>query len=124
MQQLTPFYQLLGLEVLEREDGRSAVRLPYRAEFGNSRGDVHGGALSSLMDVTMSQALRSKLSPQAKIATIDLNIHYLAPGRGDVVGHGNVVRLGKSIATVEARIVGPDETCVACGLATFRILSP
>lgn len=62
-----PYYRYLGLVVTERAAGRSVVRLPHRPELTNSRGEIHGGVQGSLLDIALSQALRSVLPPGSKV---------------------------------------------------------
>lgn len=116
-----PYYEHIGFDIVSRSDGTSVVRLPYKAQLGNSRAHVHGGALSSLLDVSMSQALRSALSPSATIMTIGMSVHFLAPAHGDITGHGRVVQYGKTIAFVEASLRDHEQHEVARGQGTFRI---
>ena len=54
-----PFAQHLGITVEHMADGRSELRLNTRPEHLNSFGVVHGGALMTLIDVTMAAAGRS-----------------------------------------------------------------
>jgi uncharacterized protein (TIGR00369 family) len=117
----TPYYLFLGLQVAERSGGRALVRLPHRPDLTNSRGEIHGGAQGSLLDVAMSQALRSVLPPGSKVATISLTVNHLAAGHGSLVAHGRVIKAGRSVATVEGYIEDAQGAKVAWGLGTFRV---
>lgn len=116
-----PYYRYLGLEIAERAEGRALVRLPHRAELTNSRGEIHGGVQGSLLDIALSQALRSVLPPGSKVATISLTTTHLAAGHGSLVAHARVVNPGRSVATVEGRIEDEYGTVVACALGTYRV---
>ena len=116
-----PYYRYLGLDIAERADGRALVRLPHRPELTNSRGEIHGGAQGSLLDIALSQALRSVLPPGSKVATISLTTNHLAAGHGSLVAYAQVVKAGRSVATVEGRIEDDQGTVVACALGTFRV---
>ena len=117
----TPFYRYLGLEVAERADGAATVRLAHRHELTNSRGEIHGGVQGSMLDVAMSQALRSVLPTGSKVATISLTTNFLAAGHGNLTAVGRVVRAGRSVATCEGRIEDGNGETVAWGLGTFRV---
>jgi uncharacterized protein (TIGR00369 family) len=117
-----PFYQHLGLRLEALADGRSAIRLPFRKDFGNSRGEVHGGAIASLLDAAMSQAVRSNLELGAKVATISLTLNYLAPAHGDLLAKGAVVKGGRSVVFAEAEVSDERGTLVCRASATFRVL--
>src|SRR4249920_2572396 len=51
-----PFVEHLGLQLLEKGDGRVLIRLDPRAEHLNSWDGVHGGVLMTLLDVALSSA--------------------------------------------------------------------
>jgi len=119
-----PFYALLGLEIVLAEEGTCLVRLPFRESLTNSRGEVHGGAIATLLDAALSGAARSTAPPGATTMTVAMPVHYIATGRGDLVGHGRVVRVGRSIVSAEARIEDASGTLVAQALGTLRVVPP
>ena len=119
-----PFYRHLGLELDALADGKSAIRLPFRKEYGNSRGEVHGGAIATLVDAAMSQAVRSTVELDARVATISMTINYLAPGVGDLLGRGTVTRGGRSLSFVEAEVTDAGGNVVCRATATFRAGAP
>jgi uncharacterized protein (TIGR00369 family) len=116
-----PYYDFLGLEVVERAAGRALVRLPYKPPLANARGEIHGGAQASLLDIALSQAIRSVLPPGSKVATISLTTSHLAAGHGTLTCHGRVVHAGRSIATAEGHIEDEHGRQVATALGTFRV---
>jgi uncharacterized protein (TIGR00369 family) len=117
-----PFYEHLGLELDALADGRSAIRLPFQKHFGNSRGEVHGGAVAALADAAMSQAVRSTVELGAAVATISLNLNYLAPAHGELSCVGTVVRGGRSVAFAEAEVTDERGKAVCRATATYRLL--
>jgi acyl-CoA thioesterase len=54
-----PYGRLLGLEVLEVEEGKARVQMHVRPELGNIFGATHGGALFSLIDEAFQLACNS-----------------------------------------------------------------
>lgn len=117
-----PFYGHLGLELQSIGEGRAVIRLPYASHFGNSRGEVHGGIVASLLDITLSQALRSAIEGQIDVATISMTTNYLAPAVGVLTCHGHVVRSGRSIAFAEGEVIDEKGHNVCRASATYRIL--
>jgi uncharacterized protein (TIGR00369 family) len=117
----TPYYRFLGLELGQRADGRALVRLPHKPELCNSRGEIHGGAQESLLDVALSQAIRSVLPAGSQVATITLTCNHLAAGHGDLTARGQVVQTGRSVATAEGHVEDAAGTRVACALGTYRV---
>lgn len=117
-----PFYEHLGLELDALADGRSALRLPYQPQFGNSRGEVHGGAVATLVDAAMSQAVRSSVDAGAAVATMSLTLNYLAPAHGELACRGTVVRGGRSVVFAEAEVTDERGKSVCRASATYRLL--
>jgi uncharacterized protein (TIGR00369 family) len=119
-----PFYEHLGLQLDELADGRSAIRLPFQKHFGNTRGEMHGGAVAALVDAAMSQAVRSTIETGSAVATITMTLNYMAPAFGELTCRGTVVRGGKSVAFAEAEVIDSKGKSVCRASATFRIMPP
>jgi uncharacterized protein (TIGR00369 family) len=116
-----PFYAHLGLILDALADGRSAIRLPFQKHFGNTRGEVHGGAVASLVDAAMSQAVRSTVELGAKVATISMTVNYFAPAHGELLGKGVVVKSGRSLVFAEAEVTDDGGNPVCRATATYRV---
>lgn len=119
-----PFYEHLGLQLEALADGKCVIALPYVPHFGNTRGEVHGGIVASMLDITLSQALRSTIDGPADVATISMTVSYLAPAVGVLRCHGALVRGGRSIAFVEGEVIDEKGHAVARATATYRIHRP
>ncbi|MEQ8813504.1 PaaI family thioesterase [Thalassobaculum sp.] len=117
-----PFYRLLGMIVVEATNGRSTVRLASRAELENSRGDVHGGAIATLLDAALATACRSTLDGGG-VTTSTISITYLDPGRGDLLGHGQVVRRGRTLIAATAEVHDGSGRLVAQAQGTLRVIN-
>jgi uncharacterized protein (TIGR00369 family) len=119
-----PFYRHLGLELDALDDGRSIIRLPFRPEYGNTRGEMHGGAIAALVDAAMSQAVRSTIPMGSAVATVTMVLNYMAPSFGELTGKGSVVKRGKSLAFAEVEITDSKGAVVCRASGTFRIMLP
>lgn len=117
-----PFMKLLGLQPVSLADDKAITRLPARDDLCNSRGDVHGGVLMSVLDFTISAAARSHDPIGIGVATIDMSTHFLAPARGELTFEGTVLQVGRSTAFSEGTVTnaGGQRVCVA--RATFRLI--
>jgi uncharacterized protein (TIGR00369 family) len=124
--QPAPFWDHLGCTLPVAEPGRATVRFPNRPEHGRSSntgdGSAHGGAIASLVDMAASCALLTVLAESERRTTIDLNVHFLAPGRGELTATATVRRRGGRTAVIDIDVSGDDETLVALGRAVFAIL--
>jgi uncharacterized protein (TIGR00369 family) len=117
-----PYYAHIGA-VLERiGSGEAVLRLSPRPELANTKGDIHGGAIASLLDMVLSQAVRSGYDRSFNVATINLNINYLATANGELTARGKLVRAGTTIAYLEGEITRPDGEIVARATANYRII--
>src|SRR5207245_2477746 len=75
----TPFYGLLGIELVSAGEGRAEVRLKLGDELLNVQGIAHGGVLATLADSACGLAVRTALEPGRRHVTIQLSIQYLLP---------------------------------------------
>ena len=117
-----PLYIHLGFILDALDDGRSQVRLVFQPHLGNSRGDVHGGTVAAIIDAAMSQAVRSLMDTEMGVATMNMNLSYLAPAKGEIICRGTVIKRGRSIMFTEADVIGEDGETACRASASYRIL--
>jgi len=117
-----PLYIHLGFILDALDDGRSQVRLVFQPHLGNSRGEVHGGTIAAIIDAAMSQAVRSLVDREMGVATMTMNLNFLAPAKGEIVCRGTVVKRGRSIMFTEAEVVGEDGNTACRASASYRVL--
>lgn len=117
-----PLYIHLGFELDALGDGHAQVSLRFQPHLGNSRGDVHGGTVAAIIDAAMSQAVRSLVDMEMGVATMTMNLSYLAPARGRVVCKGVVIKRGRSIMFTEAEVFGEDGVLACRASASYRVL--
>ena len=117
-----PFMHFIGLVPESIAPAYARSSLPWRADLTNSRGDVHGGTLMSVLDFTLSAAARGSADGTEGMATIDMNTSFLSPGTGDLVIEARCLRKGASIAFCEGEIRRADGELVARATATFKII--
>jgi uncharacterized protein (TIGR00369 family) len=116
-----PLMALLGLEPVSLDESGARARLPWRAEITNSRGDIHGGTLMSILDFLLSAAGRSH-DPSLGMATIDMTTHFMAPATTDLDVTARCLRRGASIVFCEGEIHDAKGTLVAKASASFKVL--
>ncbi|HEX9836370.1 MAG TPA: PaaI family thioesterase [Alphaproteobacteria bacterium] len=99
------------------------VEVPWRDEFMGAPNTTQGGVIATLVDIACEHALAWKTGEPAP--TVNLRIDYHKPCRpGLIAARGRVVNLGRTVATVEARIFDEDGELVASGRGTFFTLRP
>ncbi|TFL10051.1 PaaI family thioesterase [Pusillimonas caeni] len=116
-----PFMASIGLVPEHLTTELARTRMPHRPDLANSRGDVHGGALMSALDFTLSAAARAH-EPGTGMATIDMTTHFLAPARGTVIFEARCLRIGASLAFCEGQARDEEGTLLATASATFKIV--
>ncbi|WP_026067555.1 PaaI family thioesterase [Pusillimonas noertemannii] len=116
-----PYMASLGLVPEQSTPELARTRMPHRPDLLNSRGDVHGGALMSALDFTLSAAARAH-EPGTGMATIDMTTHFLAPARGTVIFEARCLRIGASLAFCEGQARDEEGTLLATASATFKIV--
>ncbi|WP_336037358.1 PaaI family thioesterase [Halobacterium yunchengense] len=124
------FLSFLDLSVEHVDDGEMTLRVPYDeklANHGAGRGNVHGGIAATLIDTAGGLSVRTALEDPvgAGVATIDLNVSYLRPARGDLVAEADVVRVGSTVGVAEVTVESTDDDGdtveVAVGRGSFRV---
>lgn len=117
-----PLMELMGLIPESIGPGHARTRLPWREDLTNSRGDIHGGTLMSVLDFTLSAAARGHEPTTLGMATIDMTTSFLSPGNSDLTIEARCLRVGASIAFCEGEIRNAAGELVAKASATFKVL--
>ncbi|MDO5768058.1 MAG: thioesterase family protein [Psychrobacter sp.] len=129
----SPYLVFNGMQM--RFDGESIqCHLQARADLiGNvTFGILHGGVAATMLDsvggiVAMLEIYRSnqgstsdQFKKISRLATVDLRVDYLAPGRGKAfIASAEVLRLGRKGATVRMQMVNDEGKLIATGMASF-----
>lgn len=129
IEEIIPFNRLLGVQLVATESstGTVTLRMPLRGELiGNvMRSMAHGGAVSALIDAAAGAAAALSLPDlraAPSVATIDMRVDYLAPGRGEwLEARATVMRSGRRVIVVRVDVADPSGALVALGTAAFSI---
>ncbi|GAB4813667.1 hypothetical protein N2152v2_000713 [Parachlorella kessleri] len=99
---------LQGLKDITAEHGRVTCRLPVRTRVQNRYGTLHGGCIATLVDTVGTAALLT-LNGRSGVS-LAINVDYLRgmPGGSDVVVDAKVVKVGKTIATINVELRDQD----------------
>lgn len=110
-----PFVHHLGFELVLFEGGQSELAYAPKPEHLNSFSVTHGGALMTLLDVTMAVAARS-VQKDMGVVTIEMKTTFMQPARGKLAGKGRLMHRTATMAFTEATVF--DEAGNACAHAT------
>lgn len=118
----SPFYKLLGMEILEIKENYSKLRIPWKNDLLQLQGVAHGGVLASIADAAVAIALFSLVDLNTIISTIELKVNYLAPIKsGEIVAEGRIVHKGSRIALGEVDVRN-EGRLVGKALSTYMII--
>ena len=122
-----PLHKLLGLRFVPRNDDVVVVELPVRHEAFNGSGNLHGGAIATLVDVAGGScaARASGFDPLKQgVVTADLHVRYLGRPKGDVVrAEARVMRAGRMLIVVEVRVLDNFDNLIAFADFSSMIVS-
>jgi acyl-CoA thioesterase len=118
----SPYYQLLGMEIMEIKEGESKIQMPFKQGLTHPYRIVHGGAIASLADSSVAMALISLVEPKDRIATIEFKINFFAPvSKGDLEAHAKIIHKGSKTAVGEVEVKNEEGKLVAKVIATYSI---
>lgn len=117
-----PHAALLGFELLEADaEGRVLIAFTAKPEFCNPLGVVQGGFLTAMLDDAMAVAGLVKSGMTLLMPTLELKTSYLNPAKpGRLLAEGRVLKLGKTIAFLEGKLMTESGELVAVSSATAR----
>ncbi|MEX2356450.1 MAG: PaaI family thioesterase [Thermaerobacterales bacterium] len=117
-----PFRSLLGIDRIEAAGGRAVLSLPLKPELGNRFGAVHGGALATLVDAAMADAIITCLSGDDRVGgTIEMSLRFIAPVQGDMRAEARTLRVGGRIAFAQAEVFDAGGALVAAAQGSFLV---
>lgn len=93
----------------------------------NPIGLVHGGLACTLLDSAMGCAVQTKLSAGVGYTTLDVHINMiraLTKDTGPIRCIGEVIHVGRSTATAQARLLDSKDKLYAHGTTTCMIFRP
>lgn len=116
----TPYLKLLGIELVDIEEGRAVMSLEMQEKLRQPYGLLHGGATASLIDTATAFAVIGVLPEDEKATTVDLTVQYLRPvTEGKIVCTAKVVRAGKRLLFVSAEVENGEGKLIATAISTY-----
>lgn len=99
------YSQLLGCRVVRLDSGVAEVALALTPPLRNRGGVLHGGALFSLVDITMGLACSTSHGFDQQSVTLECKINYVRPvADGEVSCIATVLHAGRRTLVVEAEV--------------------
>ena len=132
-----PFNKLIGMKIETLDLDKIGIRFEMRPELvGNfTRGNLHGGVISSVLDVTGGMVawtgIMKKMEGQSfdeiserfnKIGTIDIRVDYLRPGLGKYfIATGSTLRTGNKVSVSRMELHNDKGILIAVGTGTYVV---
>ena len=119
-----PICAVLNFLLIEVGPGRALFQGTPKAEHYNPLGSVHGGWPATLLDSCMGCAVHSTLAAGRGYTTVEFKLNLVRPifaDTGPLRAEGKVINGGRTIATSEGRLFGPDGKLYAHGTETCLI---
>ena len=121
-----PLRGYLGMELTGDERGCGVAHLDIGPQHQNPNGVVHGAVLFALVDTAMGKATMSVIDePDTYCASIEVSLRFIRPAvSGALTATATVVKRGRNVVHLEARVAGDDDRLVATSSGTFAIIRP
>ncbi len=104
---LPPYARALDMVIVGLHNGAPLIEMPFANKVQGRPGFLHGGAISGLLEMAAVAAIRHALHERGDEATfkqVNVTIDFMRGGlRQTTFAVGEVVRLGRTMANVEAR---------------------
>jgi uncharacterized protein (TIGR00369 family) len=119
-----PIGNLLGMALVEVEDGRAVFTLTPDESMFNPIGVVHGGIVCTLLDSALGCALHTTLPAGKGYTSVEIKVSYLKavqPSSGLLTATGRVVRAGSRVGFTEGEVTDASGALVATATSTLLV---
>ena len=111
--------RLMGLGFVY-EDGACRIRFPVEDFLFNPQGSLHGGAIATVMDISMGHLLKHEYGRPGM--TLEMKTQYLRPlTAGPALCEGRFLKKGRSICFLESRLWDAAGKLAAAATSTWRL---
>ena len=116
------YLEFLGFKLAQWKDGFARLEMAVRPEHRNTVGYLHGGIISSLLDIAGAVSGSHGISNEIVSVTINLNTNFMAPHKSDlVVAEGELVRSTRSLFFAQSKLMDPvNNMLCATATGTFK----
>lgn len=119
-----PCSETLNSLVLEANKDTGAVRMQFDApqNFVSPRGTIQGGFVAAMIDEAIGIPVLIKSGGEYAPLTLDLSLTYIKPVLpGRVYGEGQIIRMGRSVAFLEAQLYDKSGALLVKATSTAKV---
>ena len=118
-----PLRSYLDMEMSGDEAGLGIASVDLAEQHLNPYGVVHGAVLFAMVDTAMGKATMSVVDDGRYCASVEVSLRFIRPvATGKVTATATVLRRGRNLVHLDARVVDPDDRLVATADGTFALL--
>jgi uncharacterized protein (TIGR00369 family) len=120
-----PMLALLGIRLVEAEEGRVVFAATVETPHYNGMGVAHGGFAATMLDSSLGCCINTLMPPGRRFTTLELKVNLTRPLThevGPIFCEAKVVHLGSRTATSEGRIVDSQGRLYAHGTTTCIVV--
>jgi acyl-CoA thioesterase len=118
----TPYYNHLGIELIEAGKGVAKLKLNFKDHLTHPFGYFHGGAIASLADSAGINSALTVISNDESALTLEMKINYLLPVKDKAVyAEGRVIHKGKRFAVSDVDVKNEKGKLIAKAIVTCAI---
>jgi uncharacterized protein (TIGR00369 family) len=112
------YLEFLGFRLIDWREGFSRLEMPVRDEHRNTVSYLHGGVITSLLDIAGAVAGSYGNAEEYVSITVNLNVNFMAPHEADTaLAEGELVRSTSSLFFAQAKLFDPERKML-CATAT------
>ena len=120
-----PIHYLLGVRLIEVDEGTSALSMPASGWLTSMTGMVLGGVTACLADLALATAVQTTVPAGTAYAPTDLRTQFIRPipaDGGSIIARASVVHRGRSIAIARAEVTNDKGKLLALASSSAVIL--
>ena len=118
-----PLQGYLGMGLTGTEPGTGTAHVTLGEQHMNPNGVAHGAVLFALVDTAMGKATMSVVDDGFYCASVELSLRFIRPASaGELIADATVVKKGRNIVHLDARVHDADDRLIATSSGTFAIL--
>lgn len=113
--------QTMPIELVQWAEGSVVIQASPQKQFYNMHGSIHGGWIMTMLDTSMALAALTTLGAGESCPSTETSVKFVRPinhKSGDMRITGQVINSGKSLITLEGRIMDSSGKLYAHGTST------
>ena len=115
-----PFVSHVGICHIDASAESACAEVALGPHLLNRSGSAHGGLIATLLDTTMSRAALLACGGDGGVATLEMKVSYINPGRGTLRCQAWPAQRDASLVSLDAEVRDASGLLVARGSATFK----